>query len=209
MKTSFAMAVALALLAGCAHTNTAPIEAQAKAAEAKALADRVYYESLRAMTDGAGDGPRTAAIMSAFMRQQSLAQSAPVMSRGPGWADYGLRLLDVLMRGYAIDRNADVAERQSDNNRDIQLGAFGAFEGIAGQIQAPAANVTTTQTLSGSGVIGAGSYTAPSTTTETDLAWQASTSTSTATTQTTTNTDNHAVSGSYNPVETTTYPQSP
>lgn len=40
-------------------------------------------------------------------------------------------------------------------------------------IQAPAANVTTTTTLSGSGVIGSGSY----------------------------STDSHAISGSYNPVD--------
>lgn len=192
MKTLFALAIAMALLAGCASPNKAHIEAQAKAAEAKALADRAYYESLKVMADGAGDGPRTAAIMSAFMRQQSLAQSQPVMQREANWADYGFRFLDVALRAYGIERGAAVALRQSDNARDVSVASYGALADTAALIQAPQANVT--QTLSGTGVLGDGAYTAPVTTTSTT---------------TTTNQDDHTVAGSYNPVETTTYPQSP
>jgi hypothetical protein len=53
---------------------------------------------------------------------------------------------------------------------------FAATSNIAGQIQAPAANITTSNSIGGSGVIGSGSYVGPVTTTNT------STSTNTVTT---------------------------
>lgn len=69
-------------------------------------------------------------------------------------------------------------------------------------IQAPAANVTTTTTtLSGTGVLGAGSYSAPVTTTTLSGTGAIG---GNYTPTTTTTTDNHSVNSSYNPV--TTYP---
>lgn len=206
MKKLFAMAVALALLAGCASTRPPEkTDAEARIAEARATEVQSFNQAMSTLASGekVGDGPRTAALMLMFTRQQSLNQSAPAMSRPPDWLDRSFQLADFLLRGYQIERGASVAMRQSDNNRDIQLGAFGAFEGIAGQIQAPAApqaNQTTqtwttlTQTASGAGSAaggGAGSYSAPTATT------------------TTSSVDNHAVSGSYNPVDTVTYPIAP
>jgi hypothetical protein len=82
-----------------------------------------------------------------------------------------------LIQGYGIHANQIIATTQSNNSRDVAMSTNQAFVGIAGQIQAPAANVTTTTTLSGTGVLGSGSYT----TTET--------------------VDSHAISGSYNPVD--------
>ncbi len=193
MKTLIALA-ALALLAGCANTPTAEIEsARARIAEARAAEARSFNDAAATLASGdkVGDGPRTAALMLMFTRQQSLAQSQPVLQSGPGWADYGLRILDVALRAYGIQKGADVAIRQSDNAREVSVASYGALADTASLIQAPAANVT----LSGTGVIGDGAYTAPVSTT------------TTATTTTMTSTDNHAIAGSYNPVDTvTTYP---
>lgn len=185
MKTLIALA-ALALLAGCANAPTAEIEsARARIAEARAAEAKSFNDAAATLASGekVGDGPRTAALMLMFTRQQSLAQSQPVLQPAPGWADYGLRILDVALRAYGIQKGADVAIRQSDNAREVSVASYGALADTAGLIQAPAANVT----LSGTGVLGDGAYTAPVTTSTT--------------------TDSHAIAGSYNPFDTvTTYP---
>ncbi len=199
MKRLIALA-ALALLAGCASTKPPErTDAEARIAEARAAEAKSFNDAMATLGSGekAGDGPRTAAIMLMFTRQQSLAQSPPVMQRGPGLADYGLRILDVALRAYGIQKGADVAIHQSDNARDVSVASYGALSDVAGMIQAPQANVT----LSGTGVIGDGAYAAPTT-----VSTATTTTTSTATT-TTTSTDSHAISDSYNPVDTaTTYP---
>lgn len=190
---------AMLALSGCANTQPTRIEAQAKATEARAQADKAYAETVKALAEGAGDGPRLAALMLMFSQQQRLAP-APVLAREPSAVDYGFRILDVALRAYGIKTGADVAIHQSDNARDVSVASYGALSEVAGQIQAPAvpqANIT--QTLSGSGVIGDGSYAAPTTST-------ATTSTET-TTSAVTQTDDHGVIGSYNPTDTvTTYP---
>jgi hypothetical protein len=53
-----------------------------------------------------------------------------------------------------IGQNVRLGMRQSDNATALGISTNAAFVGIASQIQAPAANLT----LSGTGVIGAGSY---------------------------------------------------
>jgi hypothetical protein len=208
--------LAASALMGCAGTvKTTASDAQARAMQARADADKAraeaekaYIDGLRVMVDGAGDGPRLAAVMAAFTARQSIAQTPPLLSqpavREPDLVDRGMQLLNVLLRGYEIERGASVAMHASDNARDVQLGQFGAFTDMAGLIQAPAvpqANQTTqtwttlTQTASGAGaaVGGAGSYAAPSL----GGAGVIGNGTYTANPQTTT--------GSYNPVDTTTY----
>lgn len=199
MKTLLATAVVLAL-SSCATTAPSRTDAQAHASRAHAEAIKAQADTVKALAEGAGDGPRLAALMLMFSQQQRLAQPPQILAREPGAIDYGFRLLELALGWKRSDDARDVAIRSSDNARDISLGNVSAMAEIAGQIQAPAANVTTTQTISGAGVIGGGSYSAPVTTTETDLAWEVSS----ATTTTTTSTDSHAVSGSYNPVDTTT-----
>lgn len=82
---------------------------------------------------------------------------------------------DVILRGYGIKAGRDVAIAQSNNATTLGISTNrtfatlgGAIEraGVAGYpfVQAPAANVTTT-TLSGTGVLGSGSYVGPVTTT--------------------------------------------
>jgi hypothetical protein len=209
-----ALLAALALMGCAGSSRVAADEAQAKAVQARAEADKAraeaeqaYIDGLRIMVQGAGDGPRLAAVMAAFTSRQSFAQSPPLMAappRQPDLVDRGFQLLDFLLRGYQIERGAEVAMHASDNARDVQLGQFGAFADMASQIQAPAANetaqtwTTLTQTASGAGAAaggGTGSYSAPSLGGSGVLG----NGTYTASPQTTT--------GSYNPSTTTTTTQ--
>lgn len=206
--------LAASALMGCAGPRAIADDAQARAMQARAEADKAraeaekaYVEGLRALVDGAGDGPRLAAVMAAFTSRQSFAQTPPVMSappRPPDLVDRGFQFVNLLLRGYEIERGAEVAMHASDNARDVQLGQFGAFTEMAGQIQAPAGNETTqtwttlTQTASGAGAAaggGAGSYSAPTLGGSGVLG----NGTYTASPQTTT--------GSYNPSTTTTTTQ--
>lgn len=144
-------------------------EAHARAAEATAKAEQSDAEIVKAACQRT-DGPCVAAVMSAFIKRQSLAQSqpamnAPVMARPPDLVDRGFQLLNLLLRGYEIDRGTEVAMHASDNAREMQLGAYGAIRDTAGEIQAPAANNTYTLTASGHGAAaggGSGTYSAPS-----------------------------------------------
>lgn len=210
--------LAVSAMTGCAGMQAARGDAQAQAVQARAEADKArsvaetaraeaekaYIDGLRTMVAGAGDGPRLAAVMAAFTSRQSLAQSPPVMAapvmsappRQPDLVDRGFQLLNLLLRGYEIDRSTEAAMHASDNARDIQLGAYGAIRDTAGEIQAPAASQTYTLTASGAGAVaggGTGSYSAPS------LGGPGvignGTYTANPQTQTTT--------GSYNPVNTT------
>ncbi|MBK6742505.1 MAG: hypothetical protein IPG66_05805 [Hydrogenophilales bacterium] len=211
-----ALLAALALI-GCASPQVVQSDAQAGAVRARAEADKArseadkaYIEGLETMSAGAGDGPRLAAIMAAFTSRQSLAQSPPVqipvVARQPDLFDRGFQLFDFLLRGYQVERGAAVSMRQSDNARDMQLGAYGAMEKLGEQIQAPAApqaNETTmtwttlTQTASGAGAAaggGAGSYSAASLAGPGVIGGGSYTA----------NPNTQTTSGSYNPARTTT-----
>lgn len=91
-------------------------------------------------------------------------------------------IIPALGNAYAVGKSADVAMNASNNAYHTSAATTAGFVGIASQIQAPVvttpqANVTTTYTLSGTGVLGSGTY----------------------------QTDQHNISGSYNP-STLTYP---
>jgi hypothetical protein len=86
--------------------------------------------------------------------QQNAQINAP-----KSWADYALQwtglLLPTVGQIYTINKQTTLGMRQSDNATAVAVSTNGAFVGIAGKIQAPAANVTT---IGGNGVIGSGSY---------------------------------------------------
>ncbi len=105
---------------------------------------------------------------------QQVAVQQPQSILGMAWQSL-LQVADVGLRAYGIKVAGDVAMTNSNNSRDTSVASYGAFTamgnsianaGTAGYqyIQAPAANVTNT-TLSGTGVLGSGTYTGPVTTT--------------------------------------------
>lgn len=226
MKLFFAAVLTLLAASGCASDDyRLYAESQAAIHTARANADAERY---RAMASIAQSGDTTAKVAAMFAMQaagnggQQPAHIAAPKSTAEVARDWLGMILPVAIQGYGIHANSQVMMRQSDNSARVAESTNAAFVGIAGQIQAPAANVTTT-TLSGSGVIGSGFYSAPTTTVTTlsgsgvlgsgSYTGPVSTTTLSGTgaiggnyTPTTTTTDNHSVNNSNNPV--TTYPVS-
>lgn len=147
-------------LTGCAtgqyEAYTAATTAQA-VATANAQAER--YKALGRLADSGSDVAKVAAVMAlAGHGTGTSTQAAPIAApRSPGdtalqWASL---LVPTIGQAYMIGTNARLGMRQSDNATQLGISTNSAFVGIAGKIQAPAPNMT----LSGTGVLGSGSYT--------------------------------------------------
>jgi len=148
------LAIVCALfLTGCA---TAEYQAYADAHKAQAAAQAARYQAL---ADIAKMGDTTAKVAAVMSLQMGSPQQSAQINAPKSWADYALQwtglLLPTFGQVYTINKQTTLGLRQSDNATALGVSTNSAFVGIASQIQAPAANVT----LSGTGVIGAGSYT--------------------------------------------------
>jgi len=140
-------------LTGCA---TAEYQAYADAHKAQAAAQTARYQALAEIAKQGDTTAKVAAVMSLQMGggQQNTQINAP-----KNWADYAMQwtglLLPTVGQIYTINKQTTLGMRQSDNATAVAVSTNNAFVGIAGKIQAPAANVTT---IGGNGVIGSGSY---------------------------------------------------
>lgn len=186
MKAFLWAALAALLLSGCAHDNqlakaqadATSAQANARVAEAQAAAEEAKaVQALAAKIDAGG--------ASAYLIAKAIGRGAPAQATvqvqqpqsiaGMAWQAL-LQLTDLGLRAYGIKANRDVNLAQSNNNRDVALSSNATFAAMGQSIaqagttgyqyvQAPQPNIT--QTLSGTGVLGSGSYTAPVTTTTT------------------------------------------
>jgi spore germination protein YaaH len=77
---------------------------------------------------------------------QSQTQVAAPKSFGDHLLQWTAVLLPTATQIYSVGKQAQVGIAQSNNARDLGVSTNAAFVGIAGKIQAPAANVTTTNT---------------------------------------------------------------
>jgi hypothetical protein len=140
-------------LTGCA---TAEYQAYADAHKAQAAAQTARFQALAEIAKQGDTTAKVAAVMSLQMGggQQNAQINAP-----KNWADYAMQwtglLLPTIGQVYTINKQTSLGMRQSDNATALGISTNAAFVGIASQIQAPAANVTT---IGGNGVIGSGSY---------------------------------------------------
>ena len=139
-------------LTGCAHEYAAYAEAH----KAQAAAQTARYQAL---ADIAKQGDTTAKVAAVMSLQMGGGQQSPQINAPKDWADYALQwtglLLPTFGQVYTVNKQTSLGMRQSDNATAVAVSTNQAFVGIASQIQAPAANVTT---IGGNGVIGAGSY---------------------------------------------------
>ena len=139
-------------LTGCAHEYAAYAEAH----KAQAAAQTARYQAL---ADIARQGDTTAKVAAVMSLQMGSAQQGTQINAPKNWADYALQwtglLLPTFGQVYSVNKQTSLGMRQSDNATAVAVSTNNAFVGIAGKIQAPAANVTT---IGGNGVIGAGSY---------------------------------------------------
>ena len=140
-------------LTGCA---TNQYQAYADAHKAQAAAQTARY---KALADIAAQGDTTAKVAAVMSLQMGGQQQNAQINAPKSWADYALQwtglLLPTFGQVYTINKQTSLGLRQSDNATALGVSTNAAFVGIASQIQAPAANMT----ISGTGVIGAGSYT--------------------------------------------------
>ena len=146
-----ALAVCSVALTGCA---TAEYAAYADAHKAQAAAQTARY---KALADIAAQGDTTAKV-AAVMSLQMGGQQSTQINAPKNWADYALQwtglLLPTFGQVYSVNKQTSLGMRQSDNATAVAVSTNSAFVGIASKIQAPAANMT----VSGTGVIGGGTY---------------------------------------------------
>ena len=140
-------------LTGCAHEYAAYADAH----KAQAAAQTARYQAL---ADIAKMGDTTAKVAAVMSLQMGGGQQGTQIAAPKNWADYALQwtglLLPTVGQVYTVNKQTSLGMRQSDNATALGISTNNAFVGIASQIQAPAANVTT---IGGNGVIGSGSYT--------------------------------------------------
>lgn len=167
-------------LTGCATAGDyrAYVAAHESIEAARHNADAERWRAMAAIAQTGDSSAKIAAVMAMGMGHGNGIQPAQI--RAPeSVGDQALRWLNLIaplaVQGYGIHANTAMGMRQSDNSTALGISTNSAFVGMAGKIQSPAANIMTT--LSGTGVIGGGSY------------------------ADTHNTDSHAISGSYNPID--------
>ena len=140
-------------LTGCA-TNS-EYQAYADAHKAQAAAQTARFQAL---ADIARQGDTTAKVAAVMSLQMGGGQQNAQINAPKSWADYAMQwtglLLPTIGQVYTVNKQTSLGMRQSDNATALGISTNAAFVGIASQIQAPAANMT----ISGTGVIGAGSY---------------------------------------------------
>lgn len=160
--------IAALFIAGCA-TKEQPVTVVSSPAADCAKAIGIIA------TSAAGDPTSKVVAVSAIERlcgqtQVSSSVQTP-QSLGATLFQAALQTADIVLRGYGIRTQRDVSIVQSNNAAATSIASYNSFSNIAasgfasnaaiaGNIQAPAANIT----LSGTGVIGNGSYTVPTTT---------------------------------------------
>jgi len=173
-------------LTACASTDYSQYaKAQSDIATARAASDAARYSALATIASKGDTASSVAAVMAIAIgggTQQGQQQvAAPQRSAALQWAS--IVIIPGLTQAYAIGKSADVAINSSNNAMLASTATTAGFVGIAGKIQAPAAanvivpqaNVSTVmttstdshdtassadQTMSGTGVLGSGTYTA-------------------------------------------------
>lgn len=173
------LAVISLALTGCATQDYQHYaQAQMAMAQAKSTADQARYTALARIAESGDSVARVAAVMSLAGLGDGARQAPSTVAAPTAPGSTALQWASILVPGvtqaYMISSNVKLGMRQSDNATALGLGqsrdqaatsaaTFAAFGSMASQIQAPAANVstttnTTTTTLSGTGVLGSGSY---------------------------------------------------
>lgn len=167
------IAIVALLLSGCASPGYEQyLAANQAVAVSRSNADTARFNALASIAKTGDSAASVAAAMALALggNQQVQHIEAP-RNELLQWASI---IVPALGNAYAVGKSADVAINASNNAYHTSAATTAGFVGIASQIQAPVtpqANVTTTYTMSGTGVLGSGTYT----------------------------TDQHNITGSYNP----------
>jgi hypothetical protein len=138
--------IAALTLTGCATGQQ--YQAYADAHKAQASAQSARYQALADIAKQGDTTAKVAAVMSLQMGgQQQQSQIAAPKTVGDHLIQWTSILLPSLTNIYGINKQAQVGIAQSNNATSLGISTNAAFVGLAGKIQAPAANVTTTSTI--------------------------------------------------------------
>jgi hypothetical protein len=170
--------LSLLVLAGCANPEYAQYsKAQTDIAIARHTADAAKYKAMADIAAQGDSSAKVAAVMAmALGGNTNSAQTsiqAPQASAALQWASI---LVPSLTQVAGMRYNYLSTQTQSNNAAAVAISTNGTFASMgnsigsagvagntaladmAGKIQAPAANITTTTTLSGTGTLGSGAY---------------------------------------------------
>lgn len=188
---------AVVMLGGCASGTDYKLytAAQTQIETARYNADAERYRALAAIAASGTETAKVAAVMSLSglgggggNGSGRTQLEAPVSDHDAAlkWASI---LVPSLVQGVGVFANKQIQITQSNNNAAQAISANNTFAAIAGKIQAPAANITTTTTtLGGNGTIGSGTFTS---TDSHNTTTSANPTTSTTDNHSTVTTDNH------------------
>jgi hypothetical protein len=136
--------IAVLSLTGCA---TAEYAAYADIHKAQAASQTARYQALADIAKQGDTAAKVAAVMSLQMGAvQNQTQIAAPKTFGDQLLQWTSVLLPTATQIYSVGKQAQIGIAQSNNARDLGVSTNAAFVGIAGKIQAPAANVATTST---------------------------------------------------------------
>jgi hypothetical protein len=136
--------IAVLSLTGCA---TAEYAAYADIHKAQAASQTARYQALAEIAKQGDTAAKVAAVMSLQMGAvQNQTQVAAPKSFGDHLLQWTSVLLPTATQIYSVGKQAQVGIAQSNNATALGVSTNAAFVGIAGKIQAPAANVATTST---------------------------------------------------------------
>jgi hypothetical protein len=175
-RTIFAIMLTMLFMVGCATNKdyAAYLASQEAVAVAQADAQKARYTAFAEISKNAADpATRIAAVMALAMGGQgpqgSTQLAAPPEDSAYKWAALIMNPLTNIMSAYygyklgVTSSNNQAATTMASYNTFSTMGVSIERAGVAGYpyIQAPGTVTTTTNTLSGTGVIGNGSYNAP------------------------------------------------
>jgi len=154
--------VSILSLTGCAVDEYARYaEMQERIQIAKYTAEAERYKAMAAISVTGDTATKVAAMITMGGVSQGSNQTPYIPPPKTTWENtkdiLGI-FLPAFVQGYGIYATNRTAQNASNNSRLTAISTNEAFVGMANQIQAPGATTNTTYTLSGTGVIGNGSY---------------------------------------------------
>lgn len=163
MKRLFLFLIAVSLtITGCAVDEYARYaEMQERIQVAKYTAEAERYKAMAAISMTGDTATKVAAMITMGGTGQASNQTPYIPPPKTTWEntkDILSIFLPAFVQGYGIYATNRTAQNASNNSRMTAISTNDAFVGMAGQIQAPGSTTNTTYTLSGTGVIGNGSY---------------------------------------------------
>lgn len=141
-----ALLVVTLLLTGCASADYAKYaDAQIAVATAKANAEAEKYKAMASIAASGGEVTKVAAMVALLTGNHTIEQQV-LSAPKSGWTElkeWAGILIPAAASAYGYHTSMLSSITASNNSRDVSISTNKAYVGMASQIQAPAANVST------------------------------------------------------------------